>query len=88
MIMCRNRNNCFHVNCCHHGEKDTNPLHHLWTEKGLLQQTLDSDFGASISELHLWDPLKESLSPQTEELLVEYASYVKRNLAYEWTQFT
>lgn len=29
MIMCRSRNNCFHVNCCHHGEKDTNPLHHL-----------------------------------------------------------
>lgn len=42
-------NNCFHVNCCHHGEKDTNPLHHLWAGEGLLQQTLDPD--ASNAEL-------------------------------------
>lgn len=29
MIMCISGNNCFHVNCCHHGEKDTDPSPHL-----------------------------------------------------------
>ena len=63
MIMCRSRNNCFHVNCCHHGEKDTNPLQSSVQAGGFLQQISDYDFGANISKLHLWGPHRESLSP-------------------------
>lgn len=56
-------NSYFHYNCCHHGEKDTNPLQHLWAEGELLKQTLDPDFGASNAKWQFQGPRRQSLSP-------------------------
>ena len=65
--MCSN-NSYFRVNCFvlvkkQKSEKDTNPLHRLWAEGGLLQQTLDPDFGASNAKWQFQGPHKQNLSP-------------------------
>lgn len=39
-VMCRSRNESFHVNCRHHGEESTDPLHHLRTDGGLSQSRI------------------------------------------------
>ena len=67
IIMCSN-NSYFRVNCFvlvkkQKSEKDTNPLHRLWAEGGLLQQTLDPDFGASNAKWQFQGPHKQNLSP-------------------------